>query len=334
MLGFVALFGLFVGVVGFGAIYQTLATRRDRRKFLPPGKMIEVHGNRLHYQAMGAGQPTVVIESGQGATHLDWQLVQPEIAKFTQIVTYDRAGYGWSDLSANPRTAQHIVDDLRQLLQNAGIAPPYVLVGMSLSGIFVRLFAYQYPEEVAGMVLVSVAHERMYESMPPDMVKLNQQFDWLAIHVLPIAARIGLFRLLVTLDRLPLAAGLFKKLRPDLQFAAKSIYARTQFWQTLGQESAGFPTSLQQIEKVRGACSFPNIPLRVLSSGKPDFGASLELIESMQALDADLARESPQGVQVIVEQSGHAIQLDEPEQVIDAIRQVVEQARYGSRCDK
>ncbi|NJR52793.1 MAG: alpha/beta hydrolase [Leptolyngbyaceae cyanobacterium CSU_1_3] len=327
MFKLIALLGILIGLAGFGVIYQALATSRDRRKFLPPGKIVEVNGNCLHYQAMGEGHPTVVVESGQGGTHLDWQLVQPEVAKFTQVVTYDRAGYGWSDLSAKTRTAQQIVDDLRQLLQKAGIAPPYVLVGMSLSGIFVRLFAYQYPKEVAGMVLVSVAHERMYDHIPPAMVKLNQQFDWLAIHVLPIAARVGLFRLLVALDRLPLAAGLFGKLRPDLQSAAKSIYAGTQFWQALGQESAAFPVSLQQIEQVRGAHSFPNIPSRVLSSGKPDFGASVELIESMKALDADLACESPQGIQVIVEQSGHAIQLDEPEQVIDAIRQVVEQAR-------
>ena len=102
----------------------------------------------------------MVIDSGQGGTHLDWQLVQPEIAKLTQTVTYDRAGYGWSDLSLGQeaRTAQQCLDELRQLLQKTEIPPPYILVGMSLSGLFVRLFAYQYPKEVAGMVLVDVTH--------------------------------------------------------------------------------------------------------------------------------------------------------------------------------
>ena len=71
---------------------------------------------------------------------------------------------------------------------------------MSLSGLFVRLFAYQYPEEVAGMVLVDVTHEQMYELIPPKMVKLNQKVDWFAINILPIAARIGLFRLFVIFD--------------------------------------------------------------------------------------------------------------------------------------
>lgn len=322
--------GILIALVGFGAIYQAIATRRDRRRFSPPGKFTDVNGNRLHYQIMGKGHPTVVVDSGQAATHLDWQLVQPEVAKFTQIVTYDRAGYGWSELSAESRTAQQIVNELRQLLKNTEVTPPYILVGMSLSGLFMRLFAYQHPEEVAGMVLVDVAHEQMYERMPPAMVKLNQQFDWLAIYVLPILSRIGLFRLLVAFDRLPFAANLFKKLPPNLQSAAKSVYAQTQFWQALGQESAAFPVSLQQVEQARRTTSFPNVPLIVLSSGKPDFGASAELLETMQALHADLANESPQGVQIMADKSGHVIQLDEPELVIDAIRQVVEKVRRGN----
>ena len=330
MLWLVALLGLSIGVVGFGAIYQALATSHDHRRFLPPGKLIEINGNGLHYQVMGEGHPTVVVDSGQGATHLDWQLVQPEIAKLTRIVTYDRAGYGWSEISTEPRTAAQIVHELQQLLKEAGIAPPYILVGMSLSGLFTRLFAYQYPEEVAGMVLVDVTHERIYERIPTAMVKLNKRFDWLAIHVLPIMARIGLFRLLVIVDRLPLASDLFKKLPIAMKSTAQSIYAQTRFWQTLGKELAAFPASIQQVEQARSTKPFPEIPLIVLSSVKPDFGGTQELLQIMQELHADLANESPQGVQIIAQRSGHAIQLDDPELVIDAIRQVVEKVRCSS----
>lgn len=327
MLKLVALLGILIGV---GAIYQGWATRRDRRQVLPAGKMIEVNGYGLHYLVMGEGQPAVILESGQAATHLDWQLVQPEVAKFTQVVSYDRAGYGWSDVSVDPRTAQQVVEDLRQLLQSAGIKSPYVLVGMSLSGIFVRLFAYQYPQEVSGMVSVSVSHERMDEEMSPAMVKLNQQFEWLTIHIFPIAARVGLLRLLVKFNQLPFLQTLIDKLPLALRVSAKSIYSRTQFWQAVAQESGAFSDSVEQIKQARRTKSFPNIPLIVLSSGKPDLGASMELIETMQVLDADLATESPQGIQVIAEQSGHGIHLDEPKLVIDAIRQVVEQARCSS----
>lgn len=141
MTWFVILIAVFVGLIGLGAIYQALATSRERRRFLPHGKLIEINGRNWHYQIMGEGYPTVIVDSGTGGTHLDWQFVQPEVAKFTTILTYDRAGYGWSDPSSEPRTAEQVVRELQQLLRAAEIEPPYVLVGMSLSGLFSRLFA-------------------------------------------------------------------------------------------------------------------------------------------------------------------------------------------------
>ncbi|WP_129590078.1 alpha/beta fold hydrolase, partial [Gloeocapsopsis dulcis] len=202
MLWLVAPLGVLMGVVGFGAIYQALATSRDRRRFLPTGKLIEINGKNWHYHMMGKGHPTVIVDSGTGGTHLDWQLVQPEVAKFTSILTYDRAGYGWSDASSAPRTAEQAVNELRQLLKATEIEPPYVLVGMSSSGLSTRLFAYHYPEEVVGMVLVDIAHERMYEETPTEWVELNKRLEGLLTQVVPIIGRIGLLRLLVTLDSL------------------------------------------------------------------------------------------------------------------------------------
>lgn len=330
MVWFIVFLGVLIAIVGFGAIYQVLATNRDRRKFMPPGNLIEVNGKSLHYQVVGEGYPTVVVDSGHGGTHLDWQFVQPEVAKFTRIVSYDRAGYGWSDLSLEPRTAQQIVDELRQLLKEAGIEPPYVLVGMSLSGLFSRLFAYQHPEEVAGMVLVDVTHEKIYERIPTELVKLNERFDWLAIHVLPVMARIGLLRFLIKLDALPFASGALNKLPTPMKPLARAIYAKTQFWKTLGQESATFSIGIKQLNQARNTKLFPEIPLIVLSAGKPDLGGTEEMLKIVQELHTDIANESPQGVQIVARESGHLIHLDEPELVIDAIRQVVEKVRCNS----
>jgi pimeloyl-ACP methyl ester carboxylesterase len=327
MLWLVALLGVLIGVVGFGAIYQALATSSDRRRFLPPGKLIAINSNNWHYQIMGKGNPTVIVDSGAGGTHLDWQLVQPEVAKFTRILTYDRAGYGWSDLSSKPRTAEQVVSELRQLLRKAEIEPPYVLVGMSLSGLFSRLFAYHYPEEVTGMVLVDVAHEKMYEGSPDEWVELNKRLEWLLIYVLPIMGHIGLFRLLVTFDYLPLAAGLFQKFPPSMQPLAKALYSRTQFGKAFAQESAAVSVSMKQVEEARKTKPFPDIPLIVLSSGKPDFDITQEVLQKLQKLHVDIANESPQGVHIVAHESGHAIQLDDPELVVDAIRQVVERVR-------
>ncbi|MBW4541378.1 MAG: alpha/beta hydrolase [Myxacorys chilensis ATA2-1-KO14] len=330
MLWLVVPLGVVIGVVGFGAIYQTLATSRDRRRFLPPGKVVQINGKSWHYQIMGEGRPTVIVDSGTGGTHLDWQLVQPEVAKFTRILTYDRAGYGWSDSSSKPRTAEQVVGELRQLLREAEIEPPYVLVGMSLSGLFTRLFAYHHPEEVAGMVLVDVAHERMYEDAPVEWVELNKRLEGLLTHVVPIMGRTGLLRLLVTFDSLPMAAGLFQKFPPSVRSLAKVLYSQTQFGKTFAQESAAVSVSMNQIEQTRQTKSFPDIPLIVLSAGKPDFDITQEVLEKLQALHADLANESLQGVHIVAHESGHAIQLDEPELVIDAIHQVVEKVHCSS----
>ncbi|MBE9190718.1 alpha/beta hydrolase [Gloeocapsopsis crepidinum LEGE 06123] len=330
MLWLIVPLGVLIGVVGFGAIYQALATSRDRRKFPPSGKLIEINGKTWHYQIMGEGHLTVVVDSGTGGTHLDWQLVQPEVAKFTRILTYDRAGYGWSDMSSETRTAEQVVSELRQLLREVEIEPPYVLVGMSLGGLFSRLFAYCYPEEVAGMVLVDVAHERMYEETPVEWVELNQRLERLLTHVVPIIARIGLLRLLVAFDSLPMAAGLFQKFPPSMRPLAKALYSQTQFGKTFAQESAAVSVSMSQVEQARKIKPFPDIPLIVLSSGKPDFDITQDVLQKLQELHADLASESPQGIHIIARESGHAIQLDKPELVVDAIRQVFEKVRCGS----
>ncbi|MBD2113896.1 MULTISPECIES: alpha/beta hydrolase [Cyanophyceae] len=327
MLWLVVPLGVVIGVVGFGAIYQALATSRDRRKFPPPGKVVQVNGKKWHYQMMGEGLPTVIVDSGAGGTHLDWQSVQPEVAKFTRILTYDRAGYGWSDVSSEPRTAEQAVDELRQLLRKVEIEPPYILVGMSLSGLFTRLFAYHYPEEVVGMVLVDVAHERMYEDTPVEWVELNKRLEGLLTYVVPIMGRTGLLRLLVTFDSLPMAAGLFQKFPPSIRSLAKALYSQTQFGKTFAQESAAVSVSMHQVEQVRQTKLFPDIPLVVLSAGKPDFDITKEVVEKLQTLHADLANQSPQGVHIVAHESGHAIHLDKPQFVIDAIRQVVEIVR-------
>ena len=159
------------------------------------------------------------------------------------------------------------------------------------------------------------------------MVKFNQRADWFAINILPIAARIGLFRLLVILDKLPIATDIYKKLPQAMQSSAKSIYAQTKFWQAFGQESAAFDVTLEQVKQARNTKSFPDIPLIVLSSSKKDFGATEDLLQAIHELHADLAEESPQGIQIIANDSGHAIQLDEPELVVDAIRQTIEKVR-------
>lgn len=121
------------------------------------------NGRRLSGLLSGEGQVTVVLEAGLGGTIEDWARVQPEVAKFARVFSYDRAGLGQSEKAPTPRTCEDFTADLRGLLQAAGLKPPYILVAHSWSGLNARWHASRYPQEIAGMILVDAAHEDRYE---------------------------------------------------------------------------------------------------------------------------------------------------------------------------
>jgi pimeloyl-ACP methyl ester carboxylesterase len=151
-----------------GLLYQPVARLIDTRRFVPPGQLIDVEGHRLHLYQMGAatGRPSVVLEGGLPSTYLDWWKVQPEVAQFTQVCSYDRVGFGYSDTGRQGDTAQDLVEHLHALLAQSGVPAPYVLVGHSFGGLLVRLYATSYPQEVAGLVLVDSTHEDLYRAQP------------------------------------------------------------------------------------------------------------------------------------------------------------------------
>ena len=149
-----------------GVIYQQVSIRR--RRFAPPGELIELGlprrsrfrssakagGHRLHARCAGSGAPLVLLESGIAASSLSWSLVQPEIATFTRVCAYDRAGFAWSDPASSPRTFDRIVDELACVLDRVGAGERYVLVGHSFGSFVIRAYAAKHPDRVVGLVLV------------------------------------------------------------------------------------------------------------------------------------------------------------------------------------
>ncbi len=126
-----------------GFTYQWIQTARESRRFPPQGTMVEVGGHRLHLRMIGEGSPTVLLEAPMGGSSLGWALVQQEIAKTTQVASYDRGGYGWSEPGGGERTCERIISELRLMLSRAGCAGPFVLVGSSFGGVIVRALAFQ-----------------------------------------------------------------------------------------------------------------------------------------------------------------------------------------------
>jgi pimeloyl-ACP methyl ester carboxylesterase len=323
--GLLALAILLVVLPVLGFSYEAIMAAGDATRYPPPGQLIDVGGYRLHISCNGtspAGSATVVVENGLGGTTLDWSLMQPDIATTTRICAYDRAGFGWSESGSAARTSQQIATELHTLLHNAGIAGPYILVGHSLGGLHVQMYASQYPDEVAGLVLLDptpatyfaqlTAPERQAALPPTGMFRMLQ-----LIHPF------GLTRLL---DFGPWKMGMpIERLPPDIQPAVKALSFKPTVPGTFYAEGAAFETSLAQL--VAATPFRADIPLIVLLRGRvmgpPDQDTA------GKAANAALIQRSANGQLVVAENSGHYIQFERPDLVIAAVRQVVEAVRTG-----
>ena len=168
--------GLLLIVLLAGAAYQFVSSRRDLLMHPPPGRLIDIGGYRLHLDCVGSGSPTVVFDAGGADDSLAWYKVQPEISQHVRACTYDRAGLGWSDPSPLPRTSRVIAIELHTLLQRAQVYGPYVLVGHSLGGMNVRMFAALYPQEIGGMVLVDSVYPYQYNRLPAGLRASNDRY--------------------------------------------------------------------------------------------------------------------------------------------------------------
>ncbi|TRU53157.1 MAG: alpha/beta hydrolase [Microcystis aeruginosa Ma_QC_Ca_00000000_S207] len=325
------LLGLTLLSVVLGIIYQAIGTERDKTKYLPPGKLVEVKGRQFHLYCTGEGSPTVVMDYGIGGLSPVWSLVQPEVAKFTRVCSYDRAGYGWSESSPAPRTSQQMVEELHALLHEAGIEGPYVLVGHSLGGLNARLFASQYPEEVVGLVLVDAVPAEIYSRLatawPEAMSGLRKKFTSLVW-----IARLGLLRLSIQLKGAAAAPDFIQKLPLEVQPKILSQFLPKTFTTAIAENQL----MENSAEQVRQAEFIKNLPLVVLSHGvnmfvdlsikEPDQAESIwqELQKSMANLSSDSTFQ-------IVKSSGHDIHIYQPQLVVDAIHQVVEKFRLRER---
>jgi pimeloyl-ACP methyl ester carboxylesterase len=141
-------------VASVGGAYETVRESLDEKAYPMPGQMVDVGGHRLHLYCTGSGSPTVVLEPGGGASSSDFGWIAPVVARDTTVCVYDRAGRGWSDAADGPQDGVHIAADLHTLLDRADVPGPYVLAGHSFGGLYVQSFAAQFPDQVAGLVLL------------------------------------------------------------------------------------------------------------------------------------------------------------------------------------
>lgn len=314
-----------------GAIYQAAASASDARQYPPPGQLYEVGDYKLHLDCTGEGSPTVILEAGAGSPSLTWFLVQEKVAEFTRVCSYDRPGYGWSKTASGLLSSDQVADNLHALLEVAGVPGPYVLVGHSVGGVYVRAFAQQYPSEVLRMVLVDSSHESQNLRFPARFQEYSARQDAM-VRLCKVISPVGAIRL----------SKLYHTMIPEnitaseWGAAAMSTMYRTSYCDSSYDEMVAIAESYSQPE---GPASLGDMPLIVLSAGAtfdqlPEAvvkSVGQDVLDQMEQVSQELQQElaglSSQGEQVIAEESSHYIQWDQPELVIDAIRKMVEQAR-------
>ena len=285
---------------------------------LPPGRLVDIGGRRLHLNCVGTGTPTVVVENGGGAFSIDWALVQPAVATFSRICTYDRAGYAWSDRGPLRDLPEQTLADFQLLLRLGEFTPPYVLVGQSIGAILVRDYQRRLPEQVAGMVLVDPTHDEglayIIDGKPKTISLLTrdelQQFmrDLLA-H--PPAVQPASGRISPPFDRLPADLQSIRLWAEARYFADRDLSRTPYIGEAQREEFIALRTLRLAQPHPLGA-----LPLTVLTNGS-------------NQQKAELAALSVSGTLIVAEKSCHEMHLCSPALVIDAIRGVVRAARHG-----
>lgn len=309
-----------------GLSYQYVATKLDERKYPPVGRMVDVGGYKLHMIEKGKGVPTVILEAGYAGNCLGWSLVQSEVAKFTKVISYDRAGYGWSDGSPLARSNENIVQELLAMLENAGISAPYILVGHSRGGLNVRLFAQKYPNEVAGVILVDTRNENQSGQYPESF--FDQGYTYYIFLKSCMAGYLGYNRLFLNLPKIKKDFLEHIKKYPDtVQNMFSSQVVTAKFKIAMAQEELYHNQNCYQLRLMGG--SLHDIPLTVITAGKPFPGTCLsdDVNTYWQYYQKELVSKSSQGKQIIAEHSGHDIPYDQPEIIVQAVREMVEEVQ-------
>jgi pimeloyl-ACP methyl ester carboxylesterase len=286
----------------------------------PLGQLVDLGGRKLHLHCTGKGSPTVIVENGSASFSIDWALVQPQVERFTRICTYDRAGFAWSDYGPTSNAVEETMDDLSLLLKAASVPPPYVLVGHSIGGLYVRAYQRRHPEDVVGMVLVDATPEAdaRYLVNGVDKVGIEMSYEEMKNVYAPLLKNPAPppplpDKVEEPLDRLP----------PELQrdrmwawrkFTRESLNDSAHWWITAESWKQEF-VALRRL-RLSQPYILGDLPLVVLHRGR-------RTDAELDRREAELARMSRNGVDRIATESDHEIHLYQPELVTQAIREVV-----------
>lgn len=305
--------------------YQRRVLSRFPTRFPSPGKLYRIEGAEIHLRCSGSGDVPVILEGGSGMWSLDWYEVQETLAKTTMVCSYDRAGHGWSDFGKQPRSVKQLVNELHALLTAAELPKPFIMVGASFGGPIIQLYEQQYPEHVAGLILLDARPKNYLESFRE-------------VRPAAIEEHISRQRLIAKLYELGLLASIVK-LQGQVEFSERPQNLRTTY-QDLGRltkhaaasayEALADEISERQMQRIS---SIGDKPLTVIAHGKPTmFQGQLGLTESEAEQLEDIWRKEQEALVhlstnsefLVAENSGHLICIEQPDVVIEAVKKMME----------
>ena len=301
-----------------GVIFERIS-RSNAENLIPHGEFADVGGHKLHYYKKGDNGPTVVFESAFDPNgHLQWFVLQQDISKFATTISYDRAGLLWSERGNNPKTSKAMAEELHALLEKAGVSKPYILVGHSLGGLILRSFISKYPQDVRGVILIDSSCPNMEDYLSDELYTMVNQ--GMPSGFLKFANSVGLVRLM------------FKDMFPDKE---EYNYLNTLMPALLHKSAYGILEEQDQIitlaKEANKITSFGDIPLYVLSASDRDNYDNLisdekmrtELVDALAKMQNDLLKLSTNSEQILVSNSSHYINEDQPEVIIEAIKKMI-----------
>ncbi|MGN4124814.1 alpha/beta fold hydrolase [Lysinibacillus sphaericus] len=301
-----------------GFLYETSSYKNVKSKYPPDGQMIDVGNRELHVKIQGTKMnlPPVVIETGTGTWSYDWEKVQKALSKHTQVITYDRAGYGWSDPPPNEFSVDETIEDLSKILESSKIDTPVIVVGHSVGGIYSRLFADKYPEKVFGLVLVDSRNEYFAEQATEFNNKFFETQDQTINRIL---SQFGIVRLI--------GKNMFSNSMPDYISADKyiNVHWDAPFFKVLDEEIKEIKVSEMLL---KDAHSLGDKPLTIITpvdvellATELGFSEQEERNLNKQWKDSQkqLTNLSTNSNFVSVPNSSHSVMYDQPEAIIEAI---------------
>ena len=314
-------------LLSFTSLYQLVSIAQERN-IAPPGKRIDVGGYALHVyqknQHSTIASPTIVLDHSLGGVE-GYALIDA-LSELGSVCIYDRAGYGWSDMSPHSRTSEIIVGELDRLLTNAKLEPPYLLVGNSFGTYNMRLYAHRFPEKVMGLVLTDGLHESGMLKMPIALKALQLVF-LSGFIVAIVGASFGLIRVLRALGTFELLKPELRRINPDRLQSMTRSFCRPKHWITMAREIWGLAESGRDVSSAEDLGDLPIVSIKSKSFFKPGLWTRLVPLKQIDRLRDQMHEElltlSTRSQQLPANGSSHFVWIDEPEIIIAAVKKIL-----------